>query len=156
MNAKKYVKRKLEMLIKQFPQAHIRYEFHELSNTHLVEIIPNEVYSHNEYIAWELKFHHKFTKRFPTQHICFIPDDGLGGVENPEFTLCGEQRISATTQKATGGIGIGSVTVTCSKRPATAAALTPPERLIAPANIASVLHTLQSVPQPDYSPRYAQ
>ena len=91
MTAKEYIKSELGKFIKTFPQVRVRYEYQELSEVHFIEVVPNKVYSLDEdYIAWELEMWNNFVKLYPLQGICFVSDDGLGGIENAELTLYGE------------------------------------------------------------------
>ncbi|MDR2813246.1 MAG: hypothetical protein LBB79_01105 [Prevotellaceae bacterium] len=90
--AKGYIELKLRELIRHFPQVRVRYEFHEMTNTHFVEVLPYEVYSTNDgYIDWENKMKFEFIKSFPYEGICFISDDTTVGIENAELTLYGAE-----------------------------------------------------------------
>ncbi|MCL2435624.1 MAG: hypothetical protein FWD09_05750 [Lentimicrobiaceae bacterium] len=90
MTAKEFIKKELSNFIKQFPQVRVRYEYHELSDAHFIEIIPNEVYNLNEeYLVWECDMWDRFVEHYPMEGICFISDDALVGIENAELALSG-------------------------------------------------------------------
>jgi hypothetical protein len=90
MTPKEFITKELGDFIQNFPQVRVRYEFHEMSNAHFVEIVPNEVYNLNEdYISWEVDMWNRFVKLFPEEGICFISDDALVGIESVELTLYG-------------------------------------------------------------------
>jgi hypothetical protein len=97
--SKEYIKKELKKFVKQFPQVKIRYEFHEMANTHFVEVLPYEVYSaHPGYILWENGMRAEFIKRYPAEGICFISDDTTVKVENAELTLCGADYAQFSTK----------------------------------------------------------
>jgi hypothetical protein len=57
-----------------------RYEHDTFSDTHFVEVVPNDVYYLNErYIAWESKMFDEFVNQFPHENIGFKTDDALVG-----------------------------------------------------------------------------
>lgn len=90
MTSKEFITKELGFFIKKFPQVRVRYEFHEMSNAHFVEIVPNEVYNLDEdYISWEIDMWDRFVNLYPVEGICFISDDALVGIENVELTLYG-------------------------------------------------------------------
>jgi hypothetical protein len=98
MTPKEFITKELGCFIKKFPQVRVRYEFHEMSNAHFVEIVPNEVYNLNEdYISWEIDMWERFVKLFPEEGICFISDDALVGIENVELTLYGTDYAPVST-----------------------------------------------------------
>ncbi len=77
----------LEIFIKIFSNVRVRYEYNESTLTHIIEIVPNEVYYFNhEYISWESKLFDKFINLYPTENICFISDDVLVGIKNEIYS----------------------------------------------------------------------
>jgi hypothetical protein len=100
MTPKEFITKELGNFIQNFPQVRVRYEFHEMSNAHFVEMVPNEVYNLNEdYISWEVDMWNRFVKLFPEEGICFISDDALVGIKNVELTLYGENFTSVSAEK---------------------------------------------------------
>ena len=90
MESKEYIINELETFIKKFPNVRVRYEYDENALVHIVEVLPNEVYSlDEEYILWERQMFHEFIGLYSDENICFISDDACVGIENAEFTLCG-------------------------------------------------------------------
>ena len=90
MTAKELITKELKNFIKLFPQTRVRYEFHEQSNCHFIEVVPNDMYNlDDDYISWELEMYDIFTELCTVEGICFISDDALVGIKNPELTLYG-------------------------------------------------------------------
>lgn len=86
MTAAHFVIAELERFIVQFPSTRVRYENHECSDTHFVEVLPNETYrSDATYIQWERDFFVAFVSRYPAQNICFISDDALVGLDHVDW-----------------------------------------------------------------------
>ena len=57
MTSSEFIISKLKSFINEFPGTRVRYEHDEKSNTHFIEVVPNEVYHFdNKYIQWESKF----------------------------------------------------------------------------------------------------
>ncbi|OAV73360.1 hypothetical protein Barb6_00328 [Bacteroidales bacterium Barb6] len=91
MPPKDYIFNELSVFINKFDNVRVRYGYDEKAITHIVEIVPNDVYHLNEeYISWESEMFDKFIERYPMQNICFISDDALVGIENPEYVLYGK------------------------------------------------------------------
>jgi len=98
MTAKEFITKELGDFIKKFPQVSVRYEYHELSNAHFIEVVPNEVYSLNDdYISWETNMWDRFVNLYPVEGICFISDDALVGIEKAELTLYGTDYTPVST-----------------------------------------------------------
>lgn len=90
MEAKKYIYEALKEFIKHFPKTRIRYKYDDSSLVHIVEVSPKEVYhSDKNYIQWENNFWEQFVSKFPAENICFISEDDVIGIENPELVLEG-------------------------------------------------------------------
>ncbi|MBT2560595.1 hypothetical protein J7E50_07090 [Pedobacter sp. ISL-68] len=91
MGPKEYITTKMEQLIKEFDTLKISYSFHELTDTHSVEVIPNESYhNNNEFKNWEIDFVYDFMNLFPNDSICVLTDDSIMPIENIEFYYEGE------------------------------------------------------------------
>lgn len=90
-----YIKSELKSFIIKFPKTRVRYENDNNSNTHSIEVVPNEVYRlDKDYITWEDNFFDAFINEFPDQNICFISDDAIVGLDKIDFELCGKEYIS--------------------------------------------------------------
>lgn len=90
MTSNEFIVSKLQSFIHDFPQTRVRYEHDKLSDTHFVEVIPNDVYYlSDKYIMWESKMFDEFVDQFPHENIGFISDDALVGLENVDFELKG-------------------------------------------------------------------
>lgn len=104
MEAKNFIYNELKVFIKKFSKTRVRYEYDQNALVHVVEVLPNEVYHlDNDYICWENDIFNRFITQFPTENICFISDDALVGIENPELVLEGLEYAHfswvATSQK---------------------------------------------------------
>lgn len=92
MTSSEFIISKLKSFINEFPGTRVRYEHDEKSNTHFIEVVPNEVYHFdNKYIQWESKFFDEFTEQFPSEIICFISDDALVGIDKVDFEIRGSK-----------------------------------------------------------------
>ena len=98
MQAKDFIKSELNAFIERFPRTRVRYEYDKNALVHFVEILPSEVYnSDSDYIQWEDDVYMRFVEAFPTESICFISDNALVGIENPELVLVGSEYALATS-----------------------------------------------------------
>lgn len=90
MTSHEYIISKLEDFVKNFQQTRARYELSSDGVTHVVEIVPNEVYHMDEkYLEWEDSFFNEFVCLFPYENICFITDDSALSIVKPIFTIEG-------------------------------------------------------------------
>ncbi len=91
-----YIISELKQFILEFPKTRVRYEYDENSETHFVEVVPNEVYHlDSQYINWESEMFDRFTDLYPDQNICFISDDALVGLDKIDFELFGREFVSS-------------------------------------------------------------
>jgi hypothetical protein len=102
MEAIEFIKEKLTAFIKIFTKTKVSYEYFEQSDTHFIEVLPNNIYYLDDnYIKWEADFFDLFISKYPDQNICFISDDALVGLDNIHFELTGRdyspQLISTNT-----------------------------------------------------------
>jgi hypothetical protein len=98
MSAFEFIISELKSFINDFSKTRVRYEFDNLSETHFIEIVPNEVYHLDlEYIQWESNFFDRFVNNFPDQNICFISDDAIVGLDKIDFELYGKDFVSFYT-----------------------------------------------------------
>ena len=78
MNAVDYIIGKLESFISVFLSSKVRYEYDEKSRSHMIEVLPIEIYQQNDdYIEWESETFDEFISKYPSENICFISDDSL-------------------------------------------------------------------------------
>ena len=95
MEAIEFIKENLRSFIKLFTKTKVSYEYFEQSDTHFIEILPNNIYRlDSDYINWESDFFDLFIAKYPDQNICFISDDALVGLDNIHFELTGCQYLS--------------------------------------------------------------
>ncbi len=90
MTPKEYIISKLNSFIHEFPQTRVRYEYDVLSDTHFIEVVPNQVYHLNDdYIQWEGDMFDDFIELFPNDNLGFMSDDAIVGLENIDYELRG-------------------------------------------------------------------
>jgi hypothetical protein len=90
MTPKDFIIKSINDLVIEFPNTRARYENHQLSNTHFIEIVPNEVYYLNEnYQKQEEEIVFRFIEKFPTQNLCFITDDAMVGIAKIDYQAQG-------------------------------------------------------------------
>ena len=90
MQAKNFIHSELNSFIKRFSATRVRYEYDALSQVHFVEISPLVLYnSDNDYIRWEEDVYNRFAEAFPSECICFISENSLTEIKNPELVLTG-------------------------------------------------------------------
>lgn len=93
-----FIKSELKNFIVEFPKTRVRYENDINSNTHSIEIVPNEIYRlDKDYITWEDNFFDAFINEFPDQNICFISDDAIVCLDKVDFELSGKEFVSIET-----------------------------------------------------------
>lgn len=86
MNARDYIIGKLESFVSIFLSSKVRYEYDERSRSHMIEVLPVEIYQKNEdYIKWESKTFDEFIDKYPSENICFISDDSFVKIDSPIF-----------------------------------------------------------------------
>lgn len=95
MNPYEYIISELTNFILEFPRTRVRYEHDNSSETHFIEVVPNDVYHlDTDYIKWESEMFDRFIELFPEQNICFISDDALVGLDKIDFELKGTEFVS--------------------------------------------------------------
>ena len=86
MTAIEFVKSKIDELVSRISYVNCRYEYDSISNTHLIEVIPNSVYKSDvDYQQAETSVIDEFINRFPYENVCFITDDSLVEIQNPIY-----------------------------------------------------------------------
>lgn len=92
MGPKEFVVAKMKELVKEFDSVRTSYSFHKLSDTHSVEVIPNDLYHNNEdFRNWEVDFVYEFMNLFPNDSICVLTDNSIIAIENVEFFFEGDK-----------------------------------------------------------------
>lgn len=90
MYPKEYIISELKSFISDFPKTRVRYEHDNFSETHFIEIVPNEIYHlDTRYMQWESEMFDRFVSMYPAENICFISDDALVGLDKIDFELYG-------------------------------------------------------------------
>jgi hypothetical protein len=91
MKSKKYIDDKLHELVEKFPEVTLQYEFDELNETHIVEVLPQSVYDKNNlYKEAEGDLTFEFDQMFFPEEIMFVSEDSLTRVKKPQKTFKAE------------------------------------------------------------------
>jgi len=92
MNAKNFLKHRFEDIIRQVQTIQVSYEYFEYSDTHIVEVIPQEEFENNElYKDLEGDLYLDFNKEFFPSTLLISTEDSLNKVSNPEWVINGEK-----------------------------------------------------------------
>jgi hypothetical protein len=90
MTPKEFIISKIGELVNQFPNTRCRYENHFISNSHIIEVVPNEIYRlDGAFQVWEEETVFEFMANFPNQTLSFISDDAIVGIDNIDFEAKG-------------------------------------------------------------------
>jgi hypothetical protein len=85
MNSKFYIKDKLRKLVEKFPQMTFLYQFDEIDQTHIVEVLPFTMYEEdNDYKNDEGDLTFEFDRMFSPETIMFVSENSLTRVNEPE------------------------------------------------------------------------
>ena len=93
MKSQEFVQRKLIDLTVLFPNILIRYQidkYHGIS--HVVEIMPFDIYENDDYMTAETNFEAEFYKLFPNEEIMFISEQSITKITKPIFELSGNSK----------------------------------------------------------------
>ena len=83
-----FLRNNLNKIFLKLDNVEISYEFRGLSNTHIIEVKPNSIYSNCiEYIDMEIELEEEFMMKFPEEEILFISEESLTSIEMPLFVL---------------------------------------------------------------------
>jgi hypothetical protein len=85
--AKNYIKRICDQIADRLAGITMRYQYKDASQTHLLEITPKHIAESREFaqVAQPLLF--EFYAQFPGENLCFISDNSLARITNPEFVI---------------------------------------------------------------------
>lgn len=90
MNASAYIRKKICELIMQFPEIKLAYEFNQYSDTHIIEVLPLEVYKDDlAYHDAETDFAIEFDEKYSPSSILFVSEESLTRVIKPEIERAG-------------------------------------------------------------------
>lgn len=90
MKKKSFIRKKICELVLRFPNIKIVYQHNEMSDTHILEIKPIEVFDLNKtYQEFETNITIEFDEKFFPDSILFVSEDSLNKVTHPEFEAVG-------------------------------------------------------------------
>ena len=88
INEKKFMYTKIQELNQLFRNATFKYQLKEISNTHFIQVIPKIVFNSADFIVKDIEITEEFESLGLDTSICFISEDSLTELENPEiFTV---------------------------------------------------------------------
>jgi len=81
-----FAKSCVDRIVNSFPNVRCRYEYHSLSYTHFIEVVPNKVYRlDKQYVALEEQLTDAFENKFPGEFISFISDTAIYKISRPIY-----------------------------------------------------------------------
>ncbi len=83
--AKEFIINKLQKIFNSYEDIKLRYEYR--SDTHIVEVMPLQVFHDNEFILLENDLEIEFEESFPMEEILFISEESLTEIKTPIFEL---------------------------------------------------------------------
>jgi hypothetical protein len=90
MMSRQFLLEKLQLLVVDFPMIKCSYRFDKLSNTHLIEVVPDSIFNvSSEYSLAEEDVTFEFIRNFPDEGICFITDTSFTKIGEPEAVFEG-------------------------------------------------------------------
>ncbi len=82
-----YIKKELRSIYDSIVGINIRYEYSEISSTHIIEVTPIEIYNDVTYVTKEIKLFKEFSSLYPDEEILFISSESLSTISNPILNL---------------------------------------------------------------------
>lgn len=90
MNSVNFIKEKLNYLVDLYPTIKFRYKFSKLSQMHIVEVTPKELFRNNdEYAKLEFDISSQFDTIYFPECLHFISTDSITKIDNAEFEVAG-------------------------------------------------------------------
>lgn len=91
MTQQDFVKSSVDRILNQFPGVKCRYEYHNASYTHFIEVVPHSIYDNeDDYINLEEAIVTEFEQLFPDENICFLSDNSIYKLHNPIYEASGK------------------------------------------------------------------
>ena len=88
MKAQDFIIKKLNELAVNFDGIRIRYEFRKNTLTHIIEVLPLDLYENDlGYLAEEDRIEDEFESLFPEDNIVFISEGSLTEIVEPYFEV---------------------------------------------------------------------
>jgi hypothetical protein len=82
---KQYIHNLISKLLDKFPNLGLKYEFKDKSNTHLIQISPDEIFEQPDFRKYHIAMIQEFYSKFSDSCMAIITSDSLVTVENPEI-----------------------------------------------------------------------
>ena len=93
LTSSEFVKSKLFDLYHKAKGVKIRYEHKKNIYTHIIEVLPIELYRDEEYMTLEIDLIDEFNKLFPKEEILFISENSLNKITQPLLKIGYESEL---------------------------------------------------------------
>lgn len=80
-----FLQKLLQEVSENFKSAIIKYEFRPQRHSHIIEIMPQEIFESDEYIDAEISIKNKFRELYPNEDLVFISEGSLTKITCPSF-----------------------------------------------------------------------
>ncbi len=88
MNSREYLENKIRGLSLRFNKIRIRYEHRSITQSHIVEILPLDLYEDNvDYLLEEEFIEEEFNAFYPDENILFVSEGSLTEVARVDFEI---------------------------------------------------------------------
>jgi hypothetical protein len=88
MNSRDYIEKRISDLALKFTGIRIRYEHRDITQSHIIEILPLDLYESNtEYLLEEELIEKEFSVLFPDENILFVSEGSLTELTCVDFEL---------------------------------------------------------------------
>lgn len=99
MNAIDLAKSIVDRLVLALPSIKCRYEYAEISDTHMIEVLPLSVYNSVAFEEVAEPLLMEFISQFMGESLCFVSEENLSLIEAPIYEATGSQYDSAESEK---------------------------------------------------------
>lgn len=92
-NSQNFIVEHLENLFDKIENIRLKYEFKQTTSTHIVEVLPFDVYEESSaYLLLEIEIQNAFEEFFGnSEEILFVSEGSLNRVTSPSFVLGGSK-----------------------------------------------------------------
>ena len=90
LNPRQFIVDKLQEIAKRFPEVVFKYEYHQNSQTHVIEVLPFDTYMSEEYCREEFQMEMDFETNFGNfgfETLLFVSTESLTQISSPEFIV---------------------------------------------------------------------
>ncbi len=89
-----FMRKKLNDLVKRFPNLKVAYQFDWISDMHIVEVMPKDLFENsNKYKLIESEISFEFDNKYFTENLLFVSEGSLNRVETSTFEIIGKDYV---------------------------------------------------------------